>query len=119
MQKGVIYTKEKNEVERMTFSRNLNNKLNCKAFATISVNKNLRVGEEFRIFQEELPRGTARIISVSRHFLASEITDTMAYIATGFDRIQAIKILKQEWKRIDWQKEKFCFVVFKFIDDDF
>lgn len=98
-------------MDKIVFSYNWNNKLNCKAYTTFRLASNKYVkGGIYAIYLKDEYLHDAEIVDI-RELSASHINDFIAYIDTGYDAKEFLQIIKKMYGDID--KRKFYFILLK------
>lgn len=82
------------QLQRLDFSYNWNNKLDCLAFTTIRISAKYKVGDRYDIHLKDERIGIAKIVAV-KEILAANITEPMAYMDTGYCKAEVINILNK------------------------
>lgn len=103
--------------DKLNFSYNWNNKLDCNVFTTLRLkSERYKVGNKFRLFLKEDHKKDVEIIAV-KHFPLSNITDYIAGLDTGYTAPERQALIKKMYtnKNIDWSSQQLAFVLFKTI----
>ena len=98
--------------KKLNFSYNWNNKLNCKVFTSLRMTNRFDIGDRVEISLKDKPLGVG-IVKGKKSFLIDGINDFIAYIDTGYNRDECIKMLKRMNKISDWSKKKIHFYLIK------
>jgi hypothetical protein len=104
-------------MEKLEFSTNWNNKLDCKCFTTIRIynlSKHFR-GNQFEIFLQKKFKTKPQVLGTILTKL-DELSDYVCYLDTGYNREQTTAILKKMYPHIDFKKQKICIVLLERID---
>lgn len=90
-------------MNKLNFSYNWNNKLECKAFTTIRLSSKYNKNEKVIVQLNKVDKFEARIVDV-RHFKIDKINEFVAMIDTGYSAAETKDILKKMYskKNIDW-----------------
>lgn len=104
-------------MEKLDFSTNWNNKLDCKCFTTIRVFSSFKhyKGNEFAVFLKTQTKGKAVVLD-SWRIKINELTDYVCYLDTGYSREETINIMKKMYPRIDFKKTDFVILLLKKIE---
>jgi len=106
-----------NDMQRLTFSTNWNNKLDCGSFTTIRLSGRFNIGEEIEVFFRDNRRaGRFKIIGKKRISLDG-INDWIAYIDTGYSAVECKDILRKMYKKSvkDWTNQSiYYYLISKF-----
>lgn len=96
----------------LKFTYNWNNKLHCRAFTTIRLfNPYQHIpGNRCNLFLKDETIGAGTIGAVNR-FKLNSLTETMAWIDTGYSAAQARNILMKMYKNIDWSTKELAFIL--------
>jgi len=93
--------------QRITFSYNWNNKLDCACYTTLRLSGRHHVGDKLEVWMDGKPHH--RAIVRCRHVLTLDtISETVALIDTGYTREECIKIIRRMYPKIDniqWQSQ--------------
>lgn len=104
-------------MEKLIFSTNWNNKLDCKCFTTIrlySQSKHFR-GNQFEVFLQKKFRSKAIVLGTVLIKL-DELTDYVCYLDTGYNKMETVAILKKMYPHIDFKKQKICILLLQRIE---
>ncbi|TRX37878.1 hypothetical protein FNW52_02975 [Flavobacterium sp. ZT3R18] len=104
-------------MEKLEFSTNWNNKLDCKCFTAIRIynpQKHFK-GNKFHIFLQKKYKAKAEILSVGVIKIDS-LTDYICYLDTGYSRAETIEILKKIYPRIDFKNTHLTVLLLKKIE---
>ncbi len=101
-------------MDKLNFSFNWNNKLDCKAFTSLRLSDRFNIGDCIEITLKHEHLYFANIIG-KRSFLLEHVTDYIAYIDTGYDAEKCKNILKRMYKKkkIDWFTQTIYFYLIK------
>ena len=99
-------------MDTLAFSTNWNNKLGCPAFGTIRLDneKKYAVGRRFSVTLNGREIGTARAVSV-RRFAHAHITESLAYLDTGFGAAYLRTLLAKMYPNTNWERQWLMHVV--------
>ena len=93
-------------MERINFSYNWNNKLNCKAFTTVRLeNDKFRIGDVYEIFLKGEKKENAQIVAIKPFFLHA-VSETVARIDTGYSKEEFIQIVKKMYPHLDLETKR-------------
>jgi len=100
----------------LRFSTNWNHKLNCDSFTTLRLDSSkYQVGSTYKV----MFKGYLKDVKVldKKTLLLENITDWIAYLDTGYNREECIKIIKKMYSShsIDWNTKKLQFLLLKTI----
>jgi hypothetical protein len=104
-------------MEKLEFSTNWNNKLDCKCFTTIRLfnqSKHFR-GNQFDVFLQKKFKGKAIVLGITIAKL-EQLNDYVCYLDTGYNRLETIGILRKIYPRIDFDKQKICIILLEKIE---
>ena len=104
----------------ISFSFNWNNKLDNTAFSSIRLEiPKYVVGKIFKVMLREEDKGLAAVRHITR-FKLKNLNDPMALLDTGYGKEETIKLIKTIYKnkKIDFDKQLFLFIVFKYLKDE-
>lgn len=92
------------------FNYNWNNKLDCKAFTTMRLSGNYNVGDLVEIKLKNKMHSFGKIVD-AKCFKLKDINNFIAYLDTGYDKIECKKILEKMYKNknIDWITQNIYF----------
>lgn len=100
-------------MEKIVFSYNWNNKLNCKVFTSFRIfSEKYKVGEIKKIFLKDEYLFDAQIISVKK-IKVIQVNEFIAGIDTGYSVEEFIEIIKKMYKDKDINSIDFCLILFK------
>lgn len=93
-------------IENIRFSYNWNNKLHCQAFTTLRLHnpRKYQVGKKLDIYLREKTKWTFIAqgeIKEIKTFKASKINDFIAFLDTGYNREECLKIIQRMYKTED------------------
>ena len=91
----------------LNFSYNWNNKLDNKAFTTLRFTDRFKVGDRVEIHLKNKLHSVGEVIG-KKEFFIQHINDYIAYLDTGYDKDECIKIIHRMYKNksIDFDKQK-------------
>lgn len=104
-------------MERLEFSTNWNNKLDCKCFTTIriyNVSKHFR-GNQFEVFCKRKFKMKAIVLGTIITKL-DQLSDYVCYLDTGYNKEETTAILKKMYPHIDFKQQKVCIVLLERIE---
>lgn len=104
-------------MEKLEFSTNWNNKLDCKCFTTIRIFNSSKhwVGNKFEVFLQKKYKIKVEVLSVGVIKINS-LTDYICYLDTGYSRVETIEILKKMYPQIDFSKKHLTILLLKKIE---
>lgn len=106
-------------MNKLTFSFNWNNKLDCNAFTTIRLRNDNKYykGASFNTVlaqkgKEEINKGDVMVEEV-KHFKIDKINEFVALLDTGYCRADCIKTIQTMYKNIvpDWNKQDLSLIL--------
>lgn len=101
-------------MEKLEFSTNWNNKLDCKCFTTIRLfnpTKHFK-GNRFDVFLQKKYKAKVEVLSVGVIKIDS-LTDYICYLDTGYSKLETIQILNKMYPHIDFQKKPLTILLLK------
>lgn len=106
-------------MEKLEFSTNWNNKLDCKCFSTIRVynpRKHFR-NNQFEIYLQRKYKGKAVVLGVIKTHL-EKLSDYICYLDTGYNRAETIALLEKMYKskNIDFKKQQITILLLQKIE---
>lgn len=103
-------------MDKLTFSYNWNNKLNCNSFSTIRLYNPDKyfIGAKFVVQAKGFDNFNVEVKAVTPFFL-SNINDSIAYIDTSYDSLRCKEIILTMYRntKVDFTKTKLAFIVCK------
>lgn len=103
-------------MEKLTFSYNWNNKLNCNSFSTIRIYNPAKhfIGNKLTVQAKGFDNFNVEIVGVTPFYL-SMLNDSMAYIDTAYNSAKCTDIIMSMYKntKVDFTKSKLVFVILK------
>ena len=78
----------------LDFSFNWNNKLDCKAFTTISQSGRLSEGQSINITLKEQFVKKGKVI-IKKRYQIKQMTESMAFIDTGYDLTKTLDVISK------------------------
>jgi hypothetical protein len=103
------------KIQNIDFSYNWNEKLNCKAFTTIRLSDRFEIGDHLNVLLKKELRLNARVVN-KHYFTLDKLSDTIAYLDTGYSKEETIDILQKMYKNVDLTKAKFVLYVLLKVD---
>ncbi len=101
-------------MEKLKFSFNWNNKLDCKSFTTIRLrnDKKYFVNAELDVLLKDENKGVHNVLAV-KHFKIFEINEFIAQIDTGYSRDECIKTIQTMYKNIsiNWNTQDLSLIL--------
>lgn len=104
-------------MEKLEFSTNWNNKLDCKCFTTIRIYnpaKHFR-GNEFEVFLQKTFRTKAVVIGTILTTLEG-LSDYVCYLDTGYSREETIGIFRKMYPTTDFKTKRICVMLLRQIE---
>jgi hypothetical protein len=104
-------------MEKLDFSANWNNKLDCKCFSTIRIYNQAKhfKGNQFDVFLNKKYKNKVIVLGTIITKL-NELSDYICYLDTGYSREETIAILQKMFPRIDFKTQKICILLLKKVD---
>jgi hypothetical protein len=104
-------------MEKLEFSTNWNNKLDCKCFTTIRIynTKKHFKGNQFEVFLQKKYKAKVEVLSIGVIKINS-LTDYICYLDTGYSSAETIEILKKMYPRIDFKNTYLTVLLLKKIE---
>lgn len=104
-------------MEKLEFSTNWNNKLDCKCFTTIRIYNPMKHtnGNKFDVFLKTNFRTKVQVISLGL-YLINELTDYICYLDTGYSKLETIEIFRKMYPKIDFTKTRLVVMLLKKVD---
>lgn len=106
-------------MEKLTFSTNWNNKLECKCFSTIRIynpSKHFR-GNQFDVFLQRKYKGKVVVLGVIKTYL-DKLNDYVCYLDTGYNKAETIDLFKKIYKskNIDFSKKQITILLLQKVE---
>lgn len=104
-------------MDKLEFSTNWNNKLDCKCFTTIRLfnpSKHFK-GNKFEINLKKKFKGKAEILGTITTYL-KDLNDYMCYLDTGYNKEQTTDILLRMYPKIDFKHQQIVVILLKKIE---
>ncbi len=93
-------------MQKLTFTTNWNNKLNCDNFTTLRLSGRLNVGDLVEVVDRGVSKGMYKILDRRRLENIEKINDWMARLDTGYPAEETKAIIKRMYKDIkDWDRQ--------------
>lgn len=104
-------------MEKLEFSTNWNNKLDCKCFTTIRVYNPTKHfhGNKFEVHLQKKYKAKVEVLSVGV-IKIKDLTDYICYIDTGYSKQETIEILYKMYPRIDFKNQYLTILLLKKIE---
>ncbi|OAE94002.1 hypothetical protein [Flavobacterium psychrophilum] len=104
-------------MEKLEFSTNWNNKLDCKCFTTIRIYNPTKHfnGNKFEVFLQKKYKAKVEVIALSLIKL-NQLSDYVCYLDTGYSKEETIEILKKMYPRIDFKNQHLTILLLKKIE---
>jgi hypothetical protein len=93
-------------LDYISFSYNWNNKLDCRAFTTIRLyNPNKYIlHANYRIELQGNEKCIGKIVAINR-FKLEDLTETVAYIDTGYNKAECEGIIRKMYKDVNFSQQ--------------
>lgn len=104
-------------MNKLEFSANWNNKLDCKCFTTIRIYNPTKhyKGATFEVFFKNQYKSKVAVLSVGI-IKINDLTDYICYLDTGYSKSETFEILRKMYPRIDFDKQHLAVVLLKKIE---
>ena len=104
-------------MQKLEFSTNWNNKLDCKCFTTIRIYNPTKhfQGNTFEIFLKRKYKGKATVMTIGALKLEN-LTDYICFLDTGYSKIETIEILRKMYPKIDFKNQYLCIILLQKIE---
>jgi uncharacterized protein YqfB (UPF0267 family) len=104
--------------QKLNFSNNWNNKLNCNSFTTLRLRNDGKyfAGAKVNVFLKGVFKGAGTIVGVS-YLTIDKINEFIARVDTGYSADDCRKIIKEMYKKgpaIDWRVKQLVFCIISF-----
>lgn len=99
--------------QKMEFSTNWNRKLWCQTFSSIRLfSDKYQLNGVFEIYNRKGYLGAKQIVHIFS-FRLEQLTETMAFLDTGYSRAETIAIIKKIYSKspIDWSKQPLLYMI--------
>lgn len=101
-------------MEKLTFTHNWNNKLDCVAFTTLRLRNDRKyyIGGEVEVLEKHFSRGAYKIVDI-KHFKIFQINEFMARVDTGYSRERCIEVIQTMYKNIvtNWNTQELSLIL--------
>lgn len=99
-------------MDKLIFSYNWNNKLDCKAFSTIRIFQPERhyVGKEVELMLKDKRIGIGTYVAI-KPFLLEKMTTFMAYIDTGYSLEECKGIIQRMYPTVDFSYKQLAYIL--------
>ena len=104
-------------MEKLEFSTNWNNKLECKCFTTIRIynlSKHFK-GNQFEVFLQRKFKTKAVVLGTILTTL-EKLSDYVCYLDTGYSRAETLEIFRKMYPHIDFKKQRICILLLQRIE---
>lgn len=104
-------------MEKLEFSTNWNNKLDCKCFTTIRIynlSKHFQ-GNQFEVFLQKKFKSKAIVLGTIITKL-DQLSDYVCYLDTGYNKEETKAIFKKMFPHIDFKTQKICIILLQRIE---
>ena len=105
-------------MNKLTFSFNWNNKLDCNAFTTIRLRNDNKYYKGAKFITELIYKGQVTnkgdvMVEEVKHFKIDKINEFVALLDTGYSRVDCIKTIQTMYKNIvpDWNKQDLSLIL--------
>lgn len=99
-------------MDKLTFSTDWNNKLQCSYFTTLRLTNHFEVGKKYEIHLKDVQIGFGRIISKKLIYF-HQINEYISYLDTGYspDKCKALlrEIHKNRCPKVEWKTQPIFF----------
>lgn len=85
--------------DKLEFSTNWNNKLDCTYFTTLRLSGRFSVGDKIEVWEKKTFKGEAQVVKKIA-LLLKDISDIMAYLDTGYSAEETRSIIKKIYPKI-------------------
>lgn len=102
-----------NKMDKIEFSYNWNNKLNCMAFTTLRLfNKKYTIGQTYTIKLNGVDICKATIVDI-KPIRLEQVNNYIAYLDTGYNREKCIDIIRTMYKNsnINWDTQQLMLIL--------
>jgi hypothetical protein len=99
-------------MNKLNFSFNWNNKLDCKCFTTLRLRNPNKyfLNAEFEVFLKDEFKGKV-IVTEIRHIKMHDINEFIARLDTGYSKDECKNILQRMYKNADWTNQDISFIL--------
>ena len=104
-------------MEKLEFTTNWNNKLDCKCFTTIRIfnpSKHFK-GNQFEINLKKKFKGKAIVLGIIKAYL-KDLNDYMCYLDTGYNREETTQLFLRMYPKIDFRHQQIVVILLKKIE---
>lgn len=84
---------------KIEFSTNWNNKLQCKYFNTLRLSGRYEINQVYSVYLGSKMIGTAKCVSKIRHEKVADLPENICMLDTGYGKTETIRILKNMYKQ--------------------
>ncbi|WP_395078118.1 hypothetical protein [Flavobacterium sp.] len=104
-------------MEKLEFSTNWNNKLDCKCFTTIRIYNPMKHynGNKFEIFLQKKYKAKVEVLSIGV-IKIKDLTDYICYLDTGYSKLETMQILYKMYPRVDFNNQHLTVLLLKKIE---
>lgn len=104
-------------MEKLEFSTNWNNKLECKCFTTIRIYKQTKHfrGNQFEVFLQRKFKTKANVLGTIITKL-DQLNDYVCYLDTGYNKEETTAIFRKMYPHIDFKTQKICILLLQKIE---
>lgn len=104
-------------MEKLEFTTNWNNKLDCKCFTTIRIYnpaKHFR-GNKFEVYLQKQFKTNAYVIGTIVAKL-EELSDYVCFLDTGYSKEETTAIFRKMYPKTDFETQKICVILLRVIE---
>ncbi|MFV8335189.1 hypothetical protein ACNQF7_03770 [Flavobacterium sp. RSP29] len=106
-------------MEKLEFSTNWNNKLDCKCFTTIRIynpQKHFK-DNQFEVFLQRKYKGKVVVLGVVKTYL-DKLNDYVCYLDTGYNKAETVELLRKMYKakNIDFSKKQITILLLQKVE---
>lgn len=104
-------------MEKLEFTTNWNNKLDCKCFTTIRIYNPMKhfTSNKFEIYLKRKYKSKVEVLNIGV-IKIQNLTDYICYLDTGYSRAETIELLRKMYPRIDFKNQYLCIMLLKKIE---
>ena len=106
-------------MERLEFSTNWNNKLDCKCFSTIRIYNPTKHFKNnlFEIYLQRKYKGKAVVLGVIITYL-DQLSDYICYLDTGYNKAETVELIQKMYKskNIDFKKQQITILLLQKVE---
>ena len=106
-------------MERLEFSTNWNNKLDCKCFSAIRIYNPTKHFKNnlFEIYLQRKYKGKAVVLGVIKTYL-DQLSDYICYLDTGYNKAETVELIQKMYKskNIDFKKQQITILLLQKVE---